>query len=142
LYDNIKNNNFIIVNVDDEEIKLIKDDFEIFESEKKNISSTNINDISLFIDTSLTPELEAEGFAREIVRRIQSMRKELDLDVEQKISTIIKIDENKQNSLKKWESYIKEETRSVEYIYSNKPVGKLIKNWDINNIKVEIGIKI
>ena len=142
LYDTIKNNKFIIVNIDNEEIKLIKDDFEIFESEKKNISSTKINDISLFIDTSLTPELEAEGFAREIVRRIQSMRKELDLDVEQKIVTMIKIDKDKQNSLKNWEAYIKEETRSFDYTYSNKPAGKLIKNWNINNIKVEIGIKI
>ena len=117
------------------------DDFEIFESENQNISSTKVEDITLFIDTTLTPELEAEGFAREIVRRIQSMRKELDLDVEQKISTMIKIDENKQNSLKNWEAYIKEETRSVDYSYTSKPVGKLIKNWDIDNINVEIGIK-
>ena len=36
----------------------------------------------VYIDTELTPELRGEGFARELVRRIQEMRKELDLQVE------------------------------------------------------------
>ena len=40
-------------------------------------------------------DLEAEGFSREIVRRIQSMRKELDLHVEDNIITKIKVDIDK-----------------------------------------------
>ena len=142
LYEDLSEKNSINITVDDEEINLLKDDFEIFESEKQNIASTKIEDISLFIDTNLTPELEAEGFAREIVRRIQSMRKELDLDVEQHISTMVELEKDRQDMLKKWETYIMEETRSDKYIYSHKPLGKLVKTWDIDDIQVKIGIKI
>ena len=44
-----------------------------------------VEDITLFLDTTVTPELEAEGLARELIRRIQSMRKEMNLDVEDRI---------------------------------------------------------
>ena len=140
LYKDILENESIKIRFDNEEISLVKDDFEVFESEKENIASTKIEDITLFIDTTLTPELEAEGFAREIVRRIQSMRKELDLEVEKHIFTIIDISKDKQNMLKNWEAYIKEETRSDKYVYSDKPIGKLVKIWDIDNIKVKISV--
>ena len=93
------------------------------------------------LDTVLTPELEAEGFAREIVRRIQSMRKEIDLDVEQRISTIIDIPKEKQQMLKNWEEYVREETRSHILTYNDKPSGKLVKTWDIDDIKATIGIE-
>ena len=110
------------------------------ENEKEHIASTRTEDAILLLDTTLTPELEAEGFAREIVRRIQSMRKELDLDVEQQISTTVSIPKEKLNSLKDWDKYIKEETRSQVLIYEEKPIGKLVKTWDIDEIKVTIGV--
>jgi isoleucyl-tRNA synthetase len=94
----------------------------------------------LFLDTTITPELEAEGFAREIVRRIQSMRKELDLNVEDKISTEIKVDSEQKKALKEWEDYIGKETRSKKITYVDKPAGKLVKKWEIDELLIEIGI--
>jgi hypothetical protein len=70
------------------------------------------------------------------------MRKELDLDVEQQISTMINISKDKQDMLRKWEQYIKMETRSDKYIYSNKPLGKLVKTWNIDETNVKIGVDI
>jgi isoleucyl-tRNA synthetase len=142
LYQNLIKNKSVDVKIDNEEIKLSMDDFEIIEIEKEDIASTKIEDITLFIDTTLTPELEAEGFAREIVRRIQSMRKELDLDVEQHIFTTINISKDKQNLLQNWISYIKEETRSDSFDYVEKPTGKLVKTWNIDDISIDIGINI
>ena len=74
------------------------------------------------------------------MRRIQSMRKELDLDVEDRISTEIKVDQNKKTALHKWEDYIKGETRSKKISFTNKPAGKLVKKWKIDEIEAEIGI--
>ncbi len=141
LYNEINKNKKIIINVDGEKIILNKDDFEIVETEKEHIARTSTDKVTLLLDTHLTSELEAEGFAREIVRRIQSMRKELDLDVEDKIITEIKIGSDKKKALEKWGSYIKNETRSKEISYVDKPVGKLVKKWDIDQIHAEIGIK-
>ena len=126
--------------LDKETIKLTMDDFEIVESEKEHIGKANAQDMILFLNTILTPELEAEGFAREIIRRIQSMRKELNLDVEDRISTEIHVSSEKKMALKKWEDYIKGETRSKTASFVEKPAGKLTKKWKIDELEAEIGI--
>jgi len=141
LYEDLTNKGKVTLRVSGEEIKLTMEDFQITETEKENIAITQTEDTILLLDTALTPELEAEGFSREIVRRIQSMRKELDLDVEQRISTSVGITEEKQQMLKDWEDYIKEETRSQVVIYEDKPTGKLVKTWKIDEVKATIGIE-
>jgi isoleucyl-tRNA synthetase len=140
LYEELNKNKKIIFHLDDESITLTNNDFEIVEIEKENIARTETEDITLLLNTHLTPELEAEGFAREIVRRIQSMRKELDLDVEDRIFTEIKIDTNKLKSIQRWNDYIKIETRSKKLLLVDKPSGKLVKKWKIDELEAEIGI--
>jgi uncharacterized protein (DUF1499 family) len=68
------------------------------------------------------------------------MRKELDLDVEDKISTEIKVDSERKKALQKWEDYIKGETRSKKITFVDKPTGKLVKKWKIEELEAEIGI--
>jgi isoleucyl-tRNA synthetase len=140
LYENLKQKEKFKIKVNKEEILLTMKDFEIIESEKQEIARTEVEGIILFLDTDLTPELKAEGLAREIVRRIQSMRKELDLDVEDKILTQIKVDKDKTKTLKSWENYIKNETRSKEISFTDNPVGKLVKKWKIDELEAVIGI--
>ncbi|MDH7517675.1 MAG: isoleucine--tRNA ligase [Candidatus Thermoplasmatota archaeon] len=140
IYKELLKNKKITVELEDEKIQLTKDDFEIVEQEKTQYAYLETDGMILFLDTTLTPELEAEGFAREIVRRIQSMRKELDLNVEDTIITEIKVDEKQRNSLQKWKNYIEGETRSKKIVFVDKPVGKLVKKWDIDELQVEIGI--
>ncbi|UCD13939.1 MAG: isoleucine--tRNA ligase [Thermoplasmatales archaeon] len=140
LYDNLIKNKQIIVELNGEKIKLTIDDFEIVEKEKAHFARAEVGDIILFLDMTITPELEAEGFARELVRRIQSMRKELDLDVEDKINTEILVDQEKRKALKKWEDYILVETRSNKISFVEKPSGKLVKKWKIDELDAEIGI--
>jgi len=140
LYEELKRNKKLILDISGEKIILKEDDFEIIKKEKPQYAKTEIEDMILFIDTTMTPELEAEGFAREIVRRIQSMRKELDLDVEDKISTEISIDKSKIKALKKWNNYIKTETRSAELLFVEQPSGQLIKEWKIDQLNAKIGI--
>ncbi len=138
LYNKFEKQKQITLDIQGEKIKLLEEDLEIVNTVKEHIAETQTDDVTLILDTELTPELEAEGFAREIVRRIQSMRKELDLDVEEKITTEIKTE--KQKSLQNWIDYIKGETRSEKISFVDKPSGKLVKKWKIDNIDVKIGI--
>ena len=140
LYEEINKNKKITIELDGKKINLSKDDFQVVETEKEHVARTETEQITLLIDTRLTPELEAEGFAREIVRRIQSMRKELDLDVEDRISTEIKVGKDKETALQKWKDYIQGETRSKKIVFSDKPGGKLVKKWKIDEFEAEIGI--
>ena len=140
VYEELTKSNEVKITVDNEVIKLTDDDFEIVENVKEHVARADAEDATLFFDTILTPELEAEGFAREIIRRIQSMRKELDLDVEDRISTGINVGSEKKTALQKWEDYIKGETRSKKVSFVEKPAGKLVKKWKIDELDVEIGI--
>jgi isoleucyl-tRNA synthetase len=141
LYDELIKNKKIIIELNGEKITLIKDDFEIIEQEKTQFARAEIGDIILFLDTKLTTELKSEGFVREIIRRIQSMRKDLDLEVEDRISTEIKIDKEKKKVLQSWSDYIGGETRSHKIVFVEKPSGQLIKKWKIDQIETEIGIR-
>ncbi|EMR75048.1 Isoleucyl-tRNA synthetase [Thermoplasmatales archaeon SCGC AB-540-F20] len=140
IYEELTKNNEVKITVDNETIKLTDEDFEIVENEKEHVARADAEDATLFLNTILTPELEAEGFAREIIRRIQSMRKELDLDVEDRISTRINVGSEKKTALQKWEDYIKGETRSKTVSFVEKPAGKLVKKWKIDELDAEIGI--
>ncbi len=140
IYEELTKNNEVKITVDNETIKLTDEDFEIVENEKEHVARADAEDATLFLNTVLTPELEAEGFVREIIRRIQSMRKELDLDVEDRISAEINVGSEKKTALQKWEDYIKGETRSKTVSFVEKPAGKLVKKWKIDELDAEIGI--
>jgi isoleucyl-tRNA synthetase len=140
IYKNLEKTKKIRIKIQNSEIVLLINDFQIIEEEKKHIERTQIEGAVLFLETKLTPELRSEGFAREIVRRIQSMRKELDLSVEDEINTEIGI-ENKDNSILKWIEYIRGETRSKKIIFTDNPKGTLLKKWTIDKYNVKIGIK-
>jgi len=141
LYEQLTKKKEFTLLVEAKKIRLTSDDFDIVEHEKEHIVKAAVPNITLFLDTTVTPELEAEGLARELIRRIQSMRKEMMLEIEDRITTEITLDETKQKALKKWSEHIKEETRSKIVRFSEKPTGVLVKKWTIDDLEVEIGIR-
>ena len=68
--------------------------------------------ISVKLDTKITPELEVEGYAREISRHIQGFRKKLGLEKKDKVETIIITDNELKNMLELQREFIKERTNS------------------------------
>ena len=95
----------------------------------------------IIFDLSESDELRAERIAREIVRRIQSMRKELDLEVEDFVSVNIKSSDRSMGKyIKMEEEYIKRETRAKE-ININEKDYNFKKAWKISNIEVLISIE-
>ena len=140
LYEHFIKKKEVTISVGAEKIRLTPDDFDIVEHEKEHYAKASLPNITLFLDTTVTPELEAEGLARELIRRIQSMRKELNLDVEDRITTEIALDASKQKALQTWSKHIQEETRSKTVTFSEKPTGALVKRWTIDDLEVDIGI--
>jgi len=66
----------------------------------------------LFVDLRVSEDIRAEGMAREVVRRVQQMRKDLDLDVEDYVRTSIRVPEGLVALLEPWREYIANESRS------------------------------
>ena len=96
----------------------------------------------VYIDAKLTEELEAEGYTREVIRRIQDMRKEMDLAVDEQITVGIQIEDKHVSSLiEKLTAEIASEVRaSVLNLNKGEISGILVKDWEIENIKIKIGI--
>lgn len=102
----------------------------------------------VYIDTEPTPELRAEGYARELVRRIQQMRKEIDLAVDENIHTHVYVEKSELvTDLKQWRDYICTETRSVTIDVqlgtmpaSTKSQQHYVKSWQVDEQTIIIGI--
>jgi len=141
LYEQLIKKKEVIISIGAEKIRLTADDFDIVEHEKEHFAKATVQNITLFLNTTVTPELEAEGLARELIRRIQSMRKELNLDVEDRIATEIALDPTKRTALQGWKDHIKEETRSKTVSFVDEPTGVLLKKWMIDELTVDIGIR-
>ena len=69
----------IAIDVDGQRVELSRDELEVRLEEKPGLATAGDRELLVALDTALTPELIAEGWAREVVHRIQAARKDLDL---------------------------------------------------------------
>ncbi|MCD6196410.1 MAG: hypothetical protein J7J82_06465, partial [Staphylothermus sp.] len=98
------------------------------------------------INTKLSKEEIAEGLARDVVRRIQVMRKELNLPLDAKIETYIYAPREHIELLKDHTEYIKNETRTTKLVLTTneeevKRMQEYTKEWEIQGEKYIIAIK-
>ncbi|HKM13447.1 MAG TPA: isoleucine--tRNA ligase [Candidatus Methanomethylophilaceae archaeon] len=103
-------------------------------------TSVPFNEGNLFIDFSITPEIESEGYARELIRRIQQMRKDMKLNVEQFINCDVKVDPRLVDLLSSWSSHISSEVRANTLTFTDSPGGDEVKTWDVTGEEIIIGI--
>jgi len=97
----------------------------------------------VYVDANLTSELEAEGYAREVIRRLQDMRKELDLVVDENIRASVRIeDERVLKLVETLKDLIAEEVRADIFDLGGDidVSGALVKDWDVEGIAMKMGI--
>ena len=96
----------------------------------------------LYLDLRVTPELQAEAYAREIIRRVQQMRKEIDLEVDDFIFTVVKTDRAFATMLESQRDLITRETRSRRLTFADAPVeSEYIVEWNnVDGHSVTIGV--
>jgi isoleucyl-tRNA synthetase len=107
------------------------------------VASAEFNAGSVYVDAKLTRELESEGFSREVIRRVQDMRKELDLAVDESIRVHIRIsDQRVLDLVLDLEQHIAKEIRAdVQVIGLDVDAsGSLSKDWDVEGVSMSIGI--
>ena len=125
------------VTINGETIELADDMVEIERQPPDAVAGASFEGGTVYADATLTPEIEAEGFAREVVRRIQQIRKDRDLDIEARIQTSLTIhDERVASLVDTWMDYIAKETRTEEFVQ-----GLEGKSWDVEGVTIDIGIE-
>ncbi|MCL1905116.1 MAG: class I tRNA ligase family protein, partial [Methanomassiliicoccaceae archaeon] len=106
----------------------------------KNISRVSFGPGNVCIDFEMTEEIEAEGYARELIRRIQQMRKDMKLDVEQYINCDVKAETEMIKFFESWKEHIANEVRAKNIVFTDSPVGDEVKEWDVQGKNITIGI--
>jgi isoleucyl-tRNA synthetase len=94
---------------------------------------------TVYVDTSLTEGIESEGYARDVVRRIQEMRKRLDLDVDERIRTRVDVDDDRVAAfVDEHRDLIAEETRTAAF---DAEADGLVEEWTVEGVDLTIGIE-
>jgi isoleucyl-tRNA synthetase len=113
------------------------------------IFSAPMTDANVYVDVALTPDLEAEGYAREVIRRIQDMRKQLDLAVEDNINVEASVGDKRVLDLIKGKAtiaMISDEVRAKSFGFSKDGSSpdssrfRSVKEWDVEGIAMTIGV--
>ena len=97
--------------------------------------------VTVAIDTILTPELKAEGLAREIVRRIQAQRKNADFNIEDRITTWYAAEAELAEVFTAWGEYIQAETLTTELVAGEPPVDAFVEKHKVEGAELTISIR-
>ncbi len=98
-------------------------------------------DYHVGVSTELTPELINEGLAREIVRRIQTMRKSHGLEIADHIDTYYQGNEQIDNMMKEYSEYIRQETLSEKISKGASPDGSYSEKFKLSGIEITLSIR-
>ncbi|OEC86557.1 isoleucine--tRNA ligase, partial [Methanobacterium sp. A39] len=120
------------VEVDGRSIELGVDDI-LFETElPENLVSADFDSGNVFINTEVTEEILSEAMSRELIRRVQDMRKDLDLDVEANIHVFVECDEGFKELIKPFFDFISNEVRAEKLSFEAQE-GDYTKEWKIED---------
>jgi isoleucyl-tRNA synthetase len=98
-------------------------------------------EITVMIDPTITPDLEAEGLAREIVHRLQNMRRSAGFDIADHITTFYHGDEFTSRVMKEYEEYIRQETLSDVLSEGAPPEGAHAESFKLSGHQVSLGVQ-
>lgn len=125
--------------IDDSEIELTKEDVLTEMTQKEGYVSEGDNNITVVLDTNLSPELLEEGFVREIISKVQTMRKEAGFEVTDKIILYAANNDKIFTIINNNKTSIQNDVLADNIILGE--VKGFTKDWDINGEKVTLGVE-
>ena len=137
--DELNANGCLRFEVNGEEVVLNREDLLIDTAQMEGYVSEDDNGITVVLDTNLSEELLEEGFVREIISNVQTMRKEADFEVMDKIVITYEGSEKAETVFAKNADEIGAETLALE-VKKATPAG-YVKEWKINGEAVTLGVE-
>ena len=127
------------LNVEGQAIELSKDDVLIEMTQKEGFVASSDKGITVVLDTNLTPELIEEGFVREVISKVQTMRKDAGFEVMDKINLYVSGNDKIADIVNKNAAQVKTVVLAQDII-TGKTAG-FEKEWDINGEKVTLAVE-
>ncbi len=130
---------FVTVEVNGVAEKLSRDDLLISSAQSGDFEFASYGGIIVVLDKRLSPELIEEGFVREIVSKIQTMRKEAGFKVMDNINVYVAGNDKIKAIVERNETEIGEDVLAADFIFDK--TCPTSKEWNINGEKVSVGVE-
>ena len=135
----LRTNGVLKLDINGNDVELTEEDLLIETAQTEGYVSESDGETSVVLDTNLTPELIEEGFVREIISKILTMRKEAGFEVMDKIVVYAHGNDKIQDVMKAHEDEIKSEVLADEMVLGE--TDGYVKEWNINKEAVTMGVK-
>ena len=128
--------------IDEKFWDIIKKELNVKELEVMTGSFKDKEDLFVELDTKMTPELEAEGYARNVIRSIQAFRKKLGLKQGEDVKTVLIVDKKLKEMLDKHKNTVADKTNSkvLDVVTESKETFKNKTDFKVKDMKGEVAI--
>ena len=134
----LRDNGVLVLDIDGNRVELAEEDLLIETAQSEGYVTETDGETSVVLDTNLTPELIQEGFVREIISKVQTMRKEAGFEVMDKILVYAKDNDKIMDIMKANQDEIKREVLAENIILGE--AEGYTKEWNINKEAVTLGV--
>lgn len=129
----------VVINIEGNEIELNKENLLVTMQGLEGYAFAGEGEIGVLLDTTITEELKEEGHVREILSKVQNMRKDSGFEVADKIKLYVSENENLEAVIRKYEDTIMKETLTVEILYNeDKEYNEVKINGELLKLAVEV----
>ena len=137
----LNTNGKITLTINGENVELEKEDLLIETFKTEGYSVAFDKGLYVVLDTKLTPELIEEGYVREIVSKVQTMRKDAGFEVVDHIYFFVTGNENIKKIIENNETEIKKDLLAEEIVFDRLEENIFTKEWNINGEDVTFAVK-
>jgi isoleucyl-tRNA synthetase len=123
-------------------VELSPDEVEVRIHGREGYAVAEEKGIVVAVDVTITPELAREGLARDLVRRVQTLRKEADFQLDDRILTYYDGDEELDAVVGEWGDYIRAETLSLDLVPGPAPdEAARSESFELDGHRLALGVK-
>ena len=137
--DELKEKGALTLNINGSEAVLSEEDLLIETAQMEGYVSEQDNEVTVVLDTNLTPELVEEGLVRELLSKIQTMRKEAGFEVMDQIRLYAQGNDRIAGILNQYGGQIRTDVLAMEIVVGQ--TAGYVKEWNINGEKVTLGVE-
>jgi len=124
-----------------DEVELAAEEVLVREEPREGLAVASERGVTVAVDVILTPALVAEGLAREVVRRVQNLRKEAGFSLDDRIATTYQAEEELAEAMEAWRDFIAAETLSVELRAGPPDEGATVHEDRVGGRLLKLGVR-
>lgn len=114
----VENGGFHVTSPEGEELSITAEELLVEKQAKSGFASASGYGITVALNTDITPELEQEGWVREVVRAVQDTRKKLDLPIEKRVHLTLRVDEELKSAITAFEQVLRDNVLVTDVAYT------------------------